>query len=398
MKNININIKTYILLLFVINVSGQNYETKKVIIDKITKQPLEYVNIFNKQDFTVSNQNGYFVFYSNINEIKIKHLGYKEINTSFENLKKIDTIKMQSDTIKLNEIVISDKTDIVNNAYKNITKNYPFNPFNEQFFIRCIVRKNNKIIKIQDVSGIFSRETLFKTAELNKNNYILQINNLRKTGINSKSKEVEDFNLLTFRELIDWLSTIFTSPKDYKYWEDSFIDNNYYKVNFSKKATNVNSLTREGYYVIDKNDFSFNQVYYNTTVDNLSKIPFKQKRGIKWRTLTNELLVNFKKNEFENIYYINKAKLKNIVEVVNNSEKNLYEASYELITTKSFIPNTIKSNYSIDKDLFIAKFDYSEKFWSNQNQLPLTNEIKDFLNGINELKDKKSDFYIMNNF
>ncbi|MNG18882.1 hypothetical protein D3C84_1029860 [compost metagenome] len=58
----------------------------------------------------------------------------------------------------------------------------------------------------------------------------------------------------------------------------------------------------------------------------------------------------------------------------------------------------INSNFPVDKDIFKVKFPFSEKFWNNQNQLPLTNELEDFLKKVSENRDKKKEYEIIGNF
>ncbi|MFH7000389.1 hypothetical protein ACHRVZ_20930 [Flavobacterium sp. FlaQc-57] len=66
--------------------------------------------------------------------------------------------------------------------------------------------------------------------------------------------------------------------------------------------------------------------------------------------------------------------------------------------TNSFIADKAKSNLSMDKDIFKVKYPYSEQFWKNQNQLPLTNDLNNFLKKVSENKDNKKEFDIVGNF
>lgn len=57
------------LLLFVYNAQSQNFKITKVIADKETKKPLEYVTVSNDLDNALSNSEGIFSFISTKNEI-----------------------------------------------------------------------------------------------------------------------------------------------------------------------------------------------------------------------------------------------------------------------------------------------------------------------------------------
>ena len=144
----------------------------------------------------------------------------------------------------------------------------------------------------------------------------------------------------------------------------------------------------EGYYIIDKKNLAFHKVHYNTIFENISEIPYKEKKNVKWKTIANELSVSFKKSRKNNKFYINNAKLKNVVEVIKNNEKTVYEATYEILTTQNFISKSVISNFSSNKNLFKTKFTYNEDFWKNQNQLLLNDKLVKFINSLDKLKNE----------
>ena len=110
--------------------------------------------------------------------------------------------------------------------------------------------------------------------------------------------------------------------------------------------------------------------------------------------------MNFQKDRRTSKYYISNAKLKTITEVINETtnQKDIYEIEYNLLTTESFIKDKIKSNFSVEKDLFKADFPYSEDFWKNQNQLLLTSELKEFLAKVSKNKARNSEYKVIGNF
>ena len=75
-----------------------------------------------------------------------------------------------------------------------------------------------------------------------------------------------------------------------------------------------------------------------------------------------------------------------------------FDLKMDYFTTNVSIDEKVKSNFDVDKDIFKAKFPYSADFWNNQNQLPLTTELKEFLKRVSENKDKKEEFEIIGNF
>lgn len=374
---------------------SQNFKTNNIVVDFETLKPIANVNIYNDYDNTISNENGLFVFNSNLNSVIIYHLGYDKLITDFNTLNKNDTIYLKPIIYEIEEVVISDKRQLINKVYENIFTNYPFFSFSEENFIRCILRKNGKIIKFQDIVVNIKRNSLFTNKNIKELDYYFQISNLRKAGIIPKLKSEEDFKFLSVEELYNWFSTIFTTTNYYSYTENSMVEDKKIKINFAKNDKLNQNKSLEGYYIVNLEDFSLSEVFYNTVFDNQTLIPFNQEKNVKWRTIGNELLINYKKNIKNNKYYINNGTLKNIVEVINEDEKSIYEATYQIVNTKNIENKKVKSNFSSTKDLFKANVSFNKVFWEEQNQLLLDNELTNFLKN---LKNYKSDYEIYSNF
>jgi hypothetical protein len=78
------------------------------------------------------------------------------------------------------------------------------------------------------------------------------------------------------------------------------------------------------------------------------------------------------------------------------NKKTLYEIEYNLIVTEPFLNIiTFDSNISNKKELFKLEIKFDKNFWLNQNQLPLTNELNEFIENI---RTYKKDFKIISNF
>ena len=386
---------TLIIVMFSNIIISQNFKTNNIVVDFETLKPIANVNIYNDYDNTISNENGLFVFNSNLNSVIIYHLGYDKLITDFNTLNKNDTIYLKPIIYEIEEVVISDKRQLINKVYENIFTNYPFFSFSEENFIRCILRKNGKIIKFQDMVVNIKRNSLFTNKNIKKLDYHLLISNLRKAGIKPKLKSEEDYKFLSVEELYNWFSTIFTTPNYYSYTENGMVEDKKIKINFAKNDKLNQNKSLEGYYIVNLEDFSLSEVFYNTVFDNQTLIPFNQEKNVKWRTIGNELLINYKKNTKNNKYFINNGTLKNIVEVINEDEKSIYEATYQIVNTKNIENKKVKSNFSSIKDLFKANVSFNKLFWEEQNQLLLDNELNNFLKN---LKNYKNDYEIYSNF
>lgn len=382
-----------IIIVFIAqSIHAQKLTTNNIVVDFENSQPISNVNVFNSINSTITNNDGLFTFNSDLNSITISHLGYEDINTNFTNLNINDTIFLKQNKTLLKEVVITDNKQLINNVYDNVALNYPFESFTEEAFVRCILRKNDKIIKFQDMVVNLGRNTLFTNNNIKKIECNLQILDLRKAGIVSKSSREPDFKLLSINELLNWYSAIFTIPQYYSYQTNRSFDNNYLKIDFLKKENQTLQESLEGYYVINIDDFALQELNYKTVFEDETKIPFNENKNVKWRTIGKELFIQYKKNVEQNKYFINNGLLKNIVEVIINDTKSIYEASYHIVSLKNNKKNIVKSNFSTTKDLFKADIKFNSTFWEGQNQLILDNELKDFIKNLDGYK-KEYDIY-----
>ncbi|MFT5253206.1 MAG: hypothetical protein ACI87N_002235 [Flavobacteriales bacterium] len=389
---------TVALLLFCNFCYCQSYKTTKIIVDKNSKRPLEAVNVYNEFDNTITNGDGKFVFFSKKDSINISSVGYQTVATTFGGIATRDTLFLEPSINELEEIVVVNTSFLLNDVYRSVAGNYPSQPFREKFFLRCVLKKNNQICRLQDMSAKIESNALFLNQTVKNKEFKLEVLNLRKADIEVK-KQIEYFEFLSTKTLFSWFASIFTVPFDYIFTKAKSNDPQYVKIEYSKSDTNANILSRNGYYLINREDKSIKEVGYKLQGD-LTQIPYQSKLGVKWRTIEIELVVNYIKSAKNNKYYVSNAKLRTVTEVINEKKgvNDTYECIYDLVTVDGFIEELVKPNFSVTKDLFKANFSYSEDFWKTQNQLPLTAELKLFLTRVNETKAVKSDFKIQSNF
>ncbi|RVT80071.1 hypothetical protein EOD40_02870 [Flavobacterium sufflavum] len=386
-----------VIVLFIINTAkGQTLKTKNTIVDSKTKIPLEYANISNKTDNTITNKDGQFIFLSKEKDINISHIGYETLHTTFEEIEKKDTIFMTANTIALDEVKINNPTTLLNEVYKNVWKIYPLEPYNEDLFLRCLLKKEDKIVRVQDISGKIWRNTFYPKKSIDEIKYGLEILNLRKVEL-SERKKIPYIQFPSYKTLFLWFSTIILKPKEYVFTEVPSNDLQYRKIEFVKNDENKDCLPEKGYYLIDKNEKAIKEVAYEI-VEYYKNSPYSRGGSSKLKTTGLTLFIMFNKDIKKNKYYIGNAYLKNSFEIVTDQVKSNYEATYDLVTTNSFTNKIVKKNFPENKDLFKANFSYSEEFWSSQNQLPLTNELKQFLKSVVEKKNKTKEYEIIGNF
>lgn len=379
-------------ILFFSNVgNSQNFKISKMIADKTTKLPLENVSVYNDKDNSITNQEGLFVFVSGKNEINFNLLGYNSIKTTFEGIEKQDTLFMEAKAFELKEVVVANLEPFIKKVYDKMADNYISN-YTSNFFLRNVLKKDNSIIVLQD---IYAKRG--KNASPKKPSEI-EVLNMRKTSFFEKRNMI-DFKFPDFNEFFSAPSpaldkNIFT--------EEEYNDVDYRKILFEAKVKDDSGQIRKGYFIINRKDYAivefFVSIYDNPEVSQYKKFMLS---STQYRTTKYERLIRYTKNSVLNKYYLNLSKLNAQVEVLAD-KKNEKTFNFNL-TMDYFITNTItnekvESNFAVDKDVFKAKFPYSADFWNNQNQLPLTNELKEFLKRVSENKDKKKEFEIIGNF
>ena len=79
-----------LFLCFSLTFSFAQKEHNGVILDSETKEPLEFVNIFNQSDYAVSNADGRFAFSSSNDSVNFYRVGYDKFKTTVIQLK--DTV------------------------------------------------------------------------------------------------------------------------------------------------------------------------------------------------------------------------------------------------------------------------------------------------------------------
>ncbi|GGG46650.1 hypothetical protein GCM10011532_33200 [Christiangramia forsetii] len=354
------------------------------MLDQETRKPIEYVDIYNDKDYTSTNEEGKFLFVSKEDSLKIGILGYEQKFTTFQ-LQKNDTILLRKKIQDLDEVVINSDSNLFKSVLKKLDKNYPLEEYKEKFFLRSVLKRNDKIIKLVDFSGKIERKTLFSTKSnpMPKKNYFVEIENLRKAGI--KEENIE-FTLSSFEELFNSFITIYMSPEIYDFKLIPFKDSKFVKLEFHPNSSKKGNSS--GYYLVNLEDKAFNEVH----ISNSQKTDYIDKKELKYRTTNYDVNITFKKDPGSKKYFIDKASMSATVEVVpDKADKIIYTVNYKLYTFDNFQDFEIKSNINLSKDIFDLKESYDQSFWESQNYLLLTKEMQEFLSSLNnENNDFKS--------
>ena len=372
-KNI-IAVLTYITL---IPLSFSQNTLSKYLADKETKAPLKSATIHNANDYTVTNDDGHFVFYSANDSVTIKMLGYETLKTTFKALSRTkDTLYLIPKPFQLDEVTLSNK-NILQEAYNHATTNYPMEPFVEDFFLRCILKRNGELVKIEDFSGRIKRDKLLGA----KKKFTFQLLNMRKFGIEKKGVRADDFNIPSLNDVFQWWSNIlFLDSKEYRFSFLKVIDETHQQVSHTPK-NEEDYIKGIGHFIISTDDYAVKERIYKINPKVVDKIPYTKKFFTKYRTTDFYLREKCEKDVAKSKYFIANGLYTEKIEGYNNDERIVYDVSFELIVTHPFSDlNTFKANVNGKKELFKLDVPYNKEFWETQNQLPLTNEMRDFIN------------------
>lgn len=372
-KNI-IAVLTYITL---IPLSFSQNTLSKYLVDKETKAPLKSATIHNANDYTVTNDDGHFVFYSTNDSITIKMLGYETLKTTFKSLSRTkDTLYLTPKPFQLDEVTLSNK-NIIQEAYNHASTNYPMEPFVEDFFLRCVLKRNGELVKIEDFSGRIKRDKLLGA----KKNFSFQLLNMRKFGIEKKGVRADDFNIPSLNDVFQWWSNIlFLDSKEYRFSFLKVIDETHQQVSHTPK-NEEDYIKGIGHFIISTDDYAVKERIYKINPKVVDKIPYTKKFFTKYRTTDFYLREKCEKDVAKSKYFIANGLYTEKIEGYNNDERIVYDVSFELIVTHPFSDlNTFKANVNGKKELFKLEMPYNKVFWETQNQLPLTNEMRDFIN------------------
>ena len=158
----------------------------------------------------------------------------------------------------------------------------------------------------------------------------------------------------------------------------------------------------KGYFIINKNDYAIVQ-HFISLYDQPDLIPYIKftLSSTQYKTTSYERFTIYGKDEILNKYYLKSSKLNTQLKVLRNKKdiKPVYvDFAMDYFITNTITNDKVESNFPVDRDIFKAKFPYLANFWDNQNQLPLTTDLRVFLKKVSLNKDKKKEFEIIGNF
>lgn len=362
-----------------------------VLLDRVTKKPLEFVSVYNSEDHTVSNEDGRYAFSSNKENVLFYRTGYEKLETTFPQLK--DTVFLDKSVLELNEVVVTNGKSLYQKIKDSINRNYMLEPYKEKFLLRALAKKGDEIWRIQDLQGKLQRKTLFYTQEMerSKKDYEIELTNMRKLGAVTDENNAY-LKFPTFSQIFTGFVTMNIEESEFEMTESYFDNGQKIKLEF-KSFPSETIRNTSGYYIIDAKTFAIETFHLKAEPKNP---PFKKNKFLRYRDIFYEKYVYFKKHPSNNSYFINSAK--SVFKVETTDEERSFNVVYELAsiltTSNNFGTFQVKKNTNSSKDLFKINYPYNATYWNTQNQLLLTDEMQDF---IKRMGSKNKEFKVRSN-
>lgn len=375
----------YFILVFLLGLNfifGQE-SSRNVLWNKIENIPIPYATIKGLENYSISNENGVFEFQKTTSRIAIQSFVYETLEIDYTFLKENDTIFMKPLTYELDEVVIS-KDGLYTQMLKTVLTDYALEPHKEKFFLRAIIRKNNELYKIVDFSGLVEKQALFdtKSKPMPKNNYKVQIENIRKVGIEDRDI---DFRLFSFEEFLTNVIRIAFNKDQFNIAYESTTDKVSKKITLKPK--DIDKIKTQGFYILnDDNTFKEANVIYDN-----KNAEFEKLGKSKYRTVFSNWKSEFERNSQIDKYQLSKAILNGKTEVYEESESYIFNFSYIYYAEPIDNSTEVKNNINLSKDMFDLKGEYKQEYWKNIEILTLTKEMQEFINKVNT-SGKNSDF------
>ena len=363
-----------------------------VLYDSEGKEPLEFANIFNATDNTISNVDGQFSFSSKNDSVIFYRVGYDKLETTFEKLK--DTIFLNKSVFELNEVVVTNQKKLIQIVTDSLEKNYPFQSFKERFLLRGILKINDTLVRLQDIQGKVKRKTLFFPSGVTPEtkDYQVELTNMRQIGI------VDDTNgayfvFPSFYTLFNIFAGLNFSEGYDEYHENYFENVDKVKLEFNTDPNEKNKNV-SGYYIINLQNNAVEEFYLKSTPKNPS---ISKSKSYRYKTTSYDVHVFYDENSAENKYHITSAKFNARVEATNLEKtfESNYDISFIMTTFDNFGDFKVKKNVKVNKDIFKLKYPYNASYWKSQNQLLLTDEMNSFISAMGE---NNKEFKVRSNF
>ncbi len=385
--------KKLLLVLVFCELSYAQNQKLGVVLDAESRKPVEFVDVYNTNDHTLTNENGKYFLLSSNDSISFNKLGYQTLKSTFSEIP--DTVLLRQKAFELSEVVLTNEERLFDKVKKAVPQNYPSNAYKERFFMRSVLRYNDSITRIQDIQGKLKRRTLLYhgAMDIEKKDFLFEVDHMRKVGLKEVSEEDTDIYYSSKSLRTIFMETVQLSIvlEDFAIEEKFFDNKEKVRIAFTYNGGDER-IKVNGYYIINLKDKAILE-YYQLSEPNLE---FKQHKNVRFRVTRYEKTILFEKESNTGNYVIKNGKIKTKVEIKDEEEAfhTFFESEDILNSYGHFGKYKVRKNANENKDIFKLRFPYNKSFWDNQNTLLLTDEMNAFIYKVNR---KDSEFKIKTN-
>jgi len=371
---------------------GSNLCAQNMVIDSVTKVPIESVHIsYNIQNGLITNSDGYFELPKDakIDSITLSHIAYKSKTIDFRSR---DTIYLISNAISLDQVLLKSFTvkDTILKAIERIDINYLDTPHNSSGFFRQSMQQDGKGIEMIEVDFVSYLEN-------RASNYATNIVNAERTKNYSDIKFSTIGGVYAIIEKGDFVKRkkYFLDKNDidsYEFDYEGTLTNNgeiIYKIAFKPKDVNDLRHLRIGELYLEAESLAILEISYEMDQNKLEKI-----NGMSDPKLRRSRPVFFTKSVRSIIKYqkinndrwaLSSIEVRNAKEGALKRKSFLYSLIGKLIVNKIEIDNVkkVETNFNTDKDFSkaIRRIDNVNN-WNDTYKFPLSNDEKRILEEI----------------
>lgn len=347
-----------------------------MVVDSVTKSPVALVDVFNRFDNTLTNTEGAYFILTDGDSLTFRKIGYAKTVVPFSSL--TDTIFLPPSPMELDEVVLIQPKSLWSKVRDSLESNYRLTPFKERFFLRCVLRKNGEIVRIQDIAGKLKRKTMLykKGMDPDKGDFEFEISHMRKVGIEKDEKDVY-FTFFSLSDLLFESIRLNATGPGFELKERLFENKQRARIVFQSDTTTA-GLNTKGHYIINTGNNAIESFVAKTDIDRGN---FFKNGPIRSCTIAREQKAFFTWSVEEDRYFQTISNMLFTIEIthIKKDFKDIYVNEYILKTYDHNGTFPFSKNISAKKDIFKLKHPYDAQFWNNQNDLLLTSEMEEFI-------------------
>lgn len=417
MKYIKLFIVSFISILILNDAIGQSNDFEKkttakemdlsfsgTVIDSENNMPLEFasISVLNKAQGTLTNASGSFVLrissISQSDTLLISMVGYRPIKIAMIESRENVVIKMEAQSLVLNEVVVTDKKITVSEIFKEIKSrvklNYPIEEYAMECFYREIKKKNDIYQSLLEAALVI-RDRGYNHPKSSESGFIREVRGSSKF-INPYSSFWQENNLL--KETLRANAVRHPSSIPNVFGEDVYQLREVSMLNDKPVYVLVSEITKNDAwqrtlyvdvetYAIYRSEEVIRNFGMSWKVDGSDSVSMRLTKGISvfdFKTYNGKLYLNHIRHDVENEYSnsTTNAVLERFTIINDLMVNNIYEDPYAQASKLKKV-----ENYALE----LQVTPYNEVFWQHYNhieQTPLEIEIMTDILKNGKLKDQ----------